>query len=63
MTMGTQIPVIVEKPLVVCGFRRFRLDVMGDHLCTCTAHSGAKKAHNWTVEELAKNPPDYFELS
>jgi hypothetical protein len=26
---------------------------MGDHLCTCTAHSGAKKAHDWAVEQLA----------
>jgi hypothetical protein len=32
MTMGTQIPVIVEKPLDVCGCRKFQLDVMGDHL-------------------------------
>ncbi len=23
------------------------------HLCTCTAHSGAKKAHDWAVDELA----------
>jgi hypothetical protein len=26
---------------------------MGGHLCTCTAHSGAKKAHDWAVEQLA----------
>ncbi len=26
---------------------------MGDHLRTCTAHSGAKKAHDWAVEQLA----------
>jgi hypothetical protein len=26
---------------------------MGDHLCTCTAHSGAKKAHDLAVEQLA----------
>ena len=25
---------------------------MGDHLCTCTTHSGAKKAHDWVVEQL-----------
>jgi hypothetical protein len=41
-----------EKPLAACGFRKFPLDAMGDHLCTCTAHSGVKKAHDWTVEEL-----------
>jgi hypothetical protein len=22
-------------------------------LCTCTAHSGAKKAHDWSVDQLA----------
>ena len=56
MTMGAQIPVIAEKPLAPCGCRKFQLDAMGDHLCTCTAHSGAKKAHDWAVEELA----DFF---
>jgi hypothetical protein len=49
----SQIPVIVEKTLSVCGDRKFQLDVMGDHLCTCTTHSGAKKAHDWVVEQLA----------
>ncbi len=53
LTMGTQIPVIDEKPLAACGSGKFHLDVMGDHLCTCTTHSGAKKAHDWVVEELA----------
>jgi hypothetical protein len=42
MTMGAQIPVIAEKPLAACGCRKFQLDALGDHLCTCTAHSGAK---------------------
>jgi hypothetical protein len=28
------------------------MDVMGDHLCTCTTHSGAKKAHDWVVDQL-----------
>jgi hypothetical protein len=46
MTMGAQIPVIA-------GCRKFQLDAMGDHLCTCTAHSGAKQAHDWAVEQLA----------
>ena len=53
MTMGTQIPVITEKPFVGCGYRKFQLDVLGDHLCTCTAHSGAKKTHDWAVDQLA----------
>jgi hypothetical protein len=48
-----QVPVIVEKPLVVCGCRKFQVDGLGDHLCTCTAHSGAKKAHDWSVDQLA----------
>jgi hypothetical protein len=50
--MGAQIPVIVEQPLVVCGCRKFRVDALGDHLCTCTDHSGAKKAHDWVVDQL-----------
>ncbi len=45
-SMGAQIPVIAEKPLAVCGCRKFKVDALGDHLCTCTAHSGAKKAHD-----------------
>jgi hypothetical protein len=53
---GTQIPVIPEKPLPVCGYRKFKVDVLGDHLCTCTTHSGAKKTHDWTVDQL----PDFF---
>jgi hypothetical protein len=53
MTMGVQIPVITEKPLVTCGCRNFQLDVLGDHFCTCTTHSGAKKDHDWVVDQLA----------
>ena len=50
--MGAQIPSIAEKPLAACGCRKFRVDALGDHLCTCTAHSGAKKAHDWAVDQL-----------
>jgi hypothetical protein len=53
MTMGVQIPVISEKTLAAFGCRKFQLDAMGDHLCTCTAHSGTKKAHDWVVKQLA----------
>ena len=53
MTMGVQMTDITEKALVVCGCRKFQLDVLGDHLCTCTAHSEAKKAHDWAVDQLA----------
>jgi hypothetical protein len=51
MTMGDQIPVIAEKPLAACGCRKFHLDTMGDHLCTCTVHSGSKKT-DLVVEQL-----------
>ena len=29
------------------------MDPLGDHLCTCTAHSGAKKAHDLAVDQIA----------
>ncbi len=29
---------------------------LGDHLCTCTGHSGAKKTHDWVVDQLT----DFF---
>jgi hypothetical protein len=51
-SIGAQIPVIAEKPLVVCGCRKFKIDTLGDHLCTYT-HSGAKKDHDWAVDQLA----------
>jgi hypothetical protein len=53
MTIGAQIPVIPEKPLAVCACRKFQIDVLVDHLCACTVHSGAKKAHVWVVDQLA----------
>ncbi len=49
--MGSQLPVIAEKPFATCGCRKFQLDPLGDHLNTCTAHSGAKKAHDWMVDQ------------
>ena len=54
--MGAHIPVIAEKPLATCGCRKFQLDPLGDHLNTCTTHSGAKKAHDWMVDQVA----DFF---
>jgi hypothetical protein len=51
--MGAQIPVIAEKPLAACGCRKFQIDPLGDDLSTCTAHSGAKKTHDWTVDQIA----------
>ncbi len=52
-SMGDQIPVIVEIPLATCGCKKFQLDPLGDHLNTCTTHSGAKKAHDWMVDQFA----------
>jgi hypothetical protein len=26
---------------------------LGDHLNTCTSHSGAKKTHDWMVDQIA----------
>jgi hypothetical protein len=51
--MGAQIPVISEKPLAACGCRKFQIDSLGDHISTCNSHSGAKKAHDWAVDQLA----------
>ena len=52
-SMGAQIPVISEKPLAACGCRKFQIDPLGDHISVCTAHTGAKKAHDWVVDQLA----------
>ncbi len=38
---------------MVCGCRKFQVDTLGDHHCTCTVHSGTKKAHVWVVDQLA----------
>ena len=50
--MGAQIPVISEKPLEACGCRKFQIDSLGDHINTCTTHSGTKKTHDWVVDQL-----------
>ena len=52
-SMDTQIPVIPENPHPVCGWRKFQVDTLGDHLSTCTTHSGTKKAHDWVIDQLA----------
>jgi hypothetical protein len=38
---------------VTCGCRKFQLDPLGDHLNTCTSHSGAKKTHDWMVDQIS----------
>jgi hypothetical protein len=39
-------PLRKRIPLDVSGWKKFKIDVRGDHLCTCTTHSGDKKSHN-----------------
>jgi hypothetical protein len=51
--MDTQIPVMAEKPLTTCGWKKFQLDPLDDHLNSCTTHSGAKKVHDWMVDQIA----------
>ncbi len=50
--MVVQIPVITEKPLAVCGYRKIQVDTLDDDLCTCTSHLGTKKSHDWSVDQL-----------
>ena len=55
-SMGAQIPAIAAiaaLPLSACGCKKLQLDALGDHVSTCTAHSGAKRAHDWACEQLA----------
>jgi hypothetical protein len=33
--------------------KKFQIDTLGDHLGTCTTHSGAKKTQDWTIDQLA----------
>jgi hypothetical protein len=49
-SIDSQIPVIVEKSLFTCGCKKFQLDVLGDHLCTCTRYSGANRV-GWIPRE------------
>jgi hypothetical protein len=63
MTMVDQIPVIAEKPRAACGWRKFQLDSMEDHLCSCTTHSGVKKVHDlmWhATGNLWNSSKEYF---
>ena len=52
VSLGAPIPELVDKPLADCGCCKFQIDSLGDNFGTCTAHSGAKKAHDWTVEQI-----------
>ncbi len=50
--VGDNIPSLVELPLSTCGCRKFPIYTFGDHPCTCTTHSGAKKVHDWSVGQI-----------
>jgi hypothetical protein len=52
-SMDSQIPVMVENPFTTCGWRKFQLDPPGDHLNTCTVHSGVKMIHDWMVDQFS----------
>ena len=51
--LGATVPALAEFPLSACGCKKFTIDALGDHVATCTAHSGAKTAHDWAVQQLA----------
>ena len=54
-TLGLEVPILAALPrlhnsqLAKCGCKKFCMDFHGDHTSTCTAHSGATKAHDWMV--------------
>jgi hypothetical protein len=49
LAVGAQIPAIAALPPSSCRCKKIALDALGDHLSTCTSHSGAKKAHDWVI--------------
>ena len=51
-SVGGTVPALTELPLSVCGCKKIAVDALGDHVETCTAHSGAKKAYDWAVQQL-----------
>jgi hypothetical protein len=57
-TLGLEVPTLAalprlhNSPLAKCGCKKFCMDFHGDHTSTCTAHSGATKAHDWMVSVL-----------
>ena len=60
--MGAQIPVIAEKPLTTCGYRKFQLDPLGDHLnitpflaeLTCTEWVSVEATNTPCLNELGR---------
>jgi hypothetical protein len=57
-TLGLEVPVLTSLPRrnqrapALCGCKKHGIDTYGDHTATCTAHSGATKAHDWAVGVL-----------
>ncbi len=57
---STTIPVVVDFSQILgnagCASngdcKKFALYALGDHVRTCITHSGAKKDHDWEVEEI-----------
>ena len=53
-----KVPILAEliclhnSPLAKCGCKKFCMDLHSDLTSTCTAHSGATKAHDWMVSVL-----------
>ena len=52
VSVGVQIPILPQLPLLGCGCKKFQIDSLGDHLCTCTSHSGVKKTHDWSTDQI-----------
>jgi hypothetical protein len=54
-TLGLEVPVLAslscrnQRSPALCGCKKHGMDLYGDHTSTCTAHSGATKAHDWAV--------------
>ena len=57
-TLGLEVPVLTSLPRrnqrapALCGCKKHGIDTYDDHTATCTAHSGATKAHDWAVGVL-----------
>jgi hypothetical protein len=58
-TLGLEVPVLSSlprlnnSPIAKCACKKHCMDFHGDHTATCTAHSGATKAHDWMVSVTA----------
>ena len=57
-TLGLEVPVLTSLPRrnqrapALCSCKKHGVNLHGDYTSTCTAHSGAKKAHDWAVGVL-----------